>query len=95
MIRFFFYDNLKSRALVSKVFNNFNINSIEDEIAIINDNKTTGILVEFNEFNLFKIAEKMNQNRDILNKEVVTKYFLKEITTTKNKTVCFVLLPNN
>ena len=95
MIRFFFYDNLKSRALVSKVFNNFNINSIEDEIAIINDNKITGILVEFNEFNLFKIAEKINQNRDILNKAVVTKYFLKEITTTKNKTVCFVLLPNN
>ena len=95
MIRFFFYDNLKSRALVSKVFNNFNINSIEDEIAIINDNKMTGILVEFNEFNLFKIAEKINQNRDILNKAVVTKYFLKEITTIKNKTVCFVLLPNN
>lgn len=95
MIRFFFYDNLKSRALVSKVFNNFNINYIEDEIAIINDNKIPGILVEFNEFNLFNIAKKINQNRDILNNAVVTKYFLKEITTFKNKKVCFVLLPNN
>lgn len=95
MIRFFFYDNLKSRALVSKVFNNFNINSIEDDMAIINDNKTPGLLVEFNEFNLYKIAEKINQNRDILNNAVVTKFFLKEINTNKNKKVCFVLLPSN
>tara|TARA_B100000925_G_C21747937_1_gene362182 strand:- start:188 stop:475 length:288 start_codon:yes stop_codon:yes gene_type:complete len=95
MIRFFFYNNLKSRVLLSKVFNNFNIVSTDEEFIYINNNKTPGLLVEFDEFNLIKIVEKINQNKDILNNSLISKYFLKEAFTLKNKKVCYVLLPNN